>query len=415
MKHPVTLRRQRGAVIITLALILLFLLGFMGIALDFGRLFIVKTELQTAVDSCALAAASELDGAPDTIARATSAGLTAGNLNKVVLQAANATLADADVTFSATLTGTYSRGLAAADAKYVKCTHAKNGLKPWLLQAMSAFTGDPKYAQDQGVSAFGVATLASAQSTCPMPVAFRPNIDPATGAPYPGPDYGLTVGEWVTMITQQSAFTGGHIGWMSLVEGQNGTNAIREQMKGHCGIKINSRLQPSDNGSKAALVPVWNHRFGLYAGAPDFTAEPFKRPDLSGYSYPLTGGPNVYSDFVNRRAANAACAASVAGCKLVGPFSFPGNINYIVPSGSEPGSHGAEGMNRRVVLLSVIGGADGVSVVGFACMLMLQPLSIPMEEVKFEYLGNAANADSPCSSAGPPGGEGGPRVPALVH
>ena len=49
--------RQHGAVMVTVAFALLFLLGFMGIALDFGHLFVVKTELQTASDSCALAAA----------------------------------------------------------------------------------------------------------------------------------------------------------------------------------------------------------------------------------------------------------------------------------------------------------------------------------------------------------------------
>src|SRR5215207_5610799 len=78
--------RQRGAVIITTALALLFLLGFMGIALDFGRLFVVKTELQTAMDSCALAAAQELDGLSGARERATNAGKTAGNLNRVNLQ-----------------------------------------------------------------------------------------------------------------------------------------------------------------------------------------------------------------------------------------------------------------------------------------------------------------------------------------
>ena len=36
-------RQQHGAIIVTAALALLLLLGFMGIALDFGRLFIVRT------------------------------------------------------------------------------------------------------------------------------------------------------------------------------------------------------------------------------------------------------------------------------------------------------------------------------------------------------------------------------------
>ena len=50
-------RKQDGAVIVTVALALLLLLGFMGLALDFGHLFVVRTELQTAMDACALAAA----------------------------------------------------------------------------------------------------------------------------------------------------------------------------------------------------------------------------------------------------------------------------------------------------------------------------------------------------------------------
>ena len=64
MRHA-TRRSQRGAVIITVCLLMLFLLGFIGFALDFGRLFVVKSELQTAMDSCALAAAQELDLQPD--------------------------------------------------------------------------------------------------------------------------------------------------------------------------------------------------------------------------------------------------------------------------------------------------------------------------------------------------------------
>src|SRR5215208_2271790 len=104
-------RHQQGAVIITVALFTLFLLGFMGLALDFGRLFVVKTELQTAMDSCALAAAQELDGAADALTRATSAGKTAGNLNKVHFQGAAAGIINEEITFSNTLNGSYSDSL----------------------------------------------------------------------------------------------------------------------------------------------------------------------------------------------------------------------------------------------------------------------------------------------------------------
>src|SRR6186997_1276180 len=105
-------RRQTGAVILTVALTMLFLLGFMGIALDFGHLFVVKTELQTATDSCALAAAQELDGAADALTRATNAGITAGNLNKVNFQGTAAGFVANDVTFSDALNGAYSHTFA---------------------------------------------------------------------------------------------------------------------------------------------------------------------------------------------------------------------------------------------------------------------------------------------------------------
>jgi uncharacterized membrane protein len=83
-----SVNRQKGAVILTVAFALLFLMGFMAIALDFGHMFVVKDELQTSMDACALSAAQELDGAGDALTRATNAGITAGNLNHVDFQSA---------------------------------------------------------------------------------------------------------------------------------------------------------------------------------------------------------------------------------------------------------------------------------------------------------------------------------------
>jgi uncharacterized membrane protein len=52
-------REQRGTVAIIVALSALVLFGFAGIAIDVGRLYVNKTELQTAADACALAAAAD--------------------------------------------------------------------------------------------------------------------------------------------------------------------------------------------------------------------------------------------------------------------------------------------------------------------------------------------------------------------
>lgn len=416
MREAAGRHRQQGAVIITVALLTLFLLGFIGFALDFGRLFVVKSELQTAMDSCALAAAQELDLQPTAIDRATSAGKTAGNLNAVNFQSSSwsgkGQLVDAEITFRDSAYGPAD----STTAQYVQCQHTQSGVQMWLMQAMGAFLSNATdYPSTRYVLASAIATRAHGQTTCPLPVAMKPK---AGGE---APDYGFTVGEWVPMITDQSEFTGGHIGWMSLVDGASGTNEIRKQLNGFCGTKIDDQLEPSDSGVKTALVEPWNYRFGLYANKPDFgdPANAYKRPDLTGYAYSLenSSGSNVYNDFVSRRSANAACAATVADCKSVGSpdWKLPGNVNYITPAGGKlvPDSHGAEGTNRRVVLVPIVGATD--KVVSFACMLMLQPLSIPMVEVQFEYLGNASLPTSPCSFSGMPGGVAGPLVPALVR
>src|SRR5690349_24551964 len=87
--------RQAGVTLIMLAFAIAILLGFAALVIDAGRLFVMKTELQSADDACALAAASELrpglsPADTDAVNRAISAGLTAGNRNNIGFQAAPA-------------------------------------------------------------------------------------------------------------------------------------------------------------------------------------------------------------------------------------------------------------------------------------------------------------------------------------
>jgi hypothetical protein len=57
----------------------------------------------------------------------------------------------------------------------------------------------------------------------------------------------------------------------------------------------------------------------------------------------------------------------------------------------------------------------GGRVIDYACMLMLQPLSIPMSDTWLEFRGNAGAAGSPCTTSGLAGGTAGPLVPVLVR
>ena len=62
--------RQNGAILVMTILFLILLLGFAALALDLGRLYVLRTEMQNAADSAALAAAVELDGRDNAIADA---------------------------------------------------------------------------------------------------------------------------------------------------------------------------------------------------------------------------------------------------------------------------------------------------------------------------------------------------------
>jgi hypothetical protein len=401
-------RRQRGAMIITTALVLLFLLGFMGIALDFGHLFVVRTELQTAVDSCALAAARELDGQGTALTRAASAGQTSGNANRVNMQSATwsgqGQMVAADITFR---DSAYALTTVPAAARYAQCVHTQPNIAIWLMKAMGAFSGNAAaYPATGSVAASAVATRASAQTTCPIPVALKPK---AGGT---APNYGLNVGDWVKLIQAQNASAGGEIGWANL-DGSNSASETESELNNHCGTKVGDTL--GTPGVQTSVTDVWNQRFGIYKNSGNPSVQ---RPDYTGYTYTALTWPaqsNAYNDFVAKRASFASCAATgkVKDCEDLTGLSL-NSFQKLAAAGNVAGGHKQYGLDRRIVTVPVIDGNSHV--IDYACMLMLQPLTIPMGDTWLEYLGNAgAPVGSPCTTAGLPGGTAGPLVPVLVR
>lgn len=71
--------RQRGFVLVTMALAAAGVFGVVGLAVDVGRMFIAKNETQAYCDSAALAAALALDGTTTGIARAHTAVTASAN------------------------------------------------------------------------------------------------------------------------------------------------------------------------------------------------------------------------------------------------------------------------------------------------------------------------------------------------
>ena len=71
--------RQRGFVLVTMALAAVGVFAVVGLAVDVGRMFIAKNETQAYCDSAALAAALALDGTTTGIARAHAAVTASAN------------------------------------------------------------------------------------------------------------------------------------------------------------------------------------------------------------------------------------------------------------------------------------------------------------------------------------------------
>jgi hypothetical protein len=416
MRPSIGRRQQRGAVIITTALALLFLLGFMAISIDLGHLFVVKTEIQTAMDSCALAAAKELDGGSDALTRATSAGQTAADMNKVDLQQAGAAIAANDITFSDSLIGGFSHTFGPVSAaKYAKCTHTKSGITPWLMQAMAAFSGDSSLAGPRSVYATAVATLAPSQTNCALPIGVCQK---------PG---GFQPGEWLTGAVNASEATTGQFRWVDFSGNGGGARELNNILRGEgqCQLPAGDTVvgKPGNNGSAA---DAYNTRFGIFqgSGAPPDSG----MPDLTGYAWYKNTAP-VQPPYPNKyRSAGGYLEKRAASTPYQGDNTAPDTTGLQTVGRTYSGSLASAGANgRRVVPVPVVDCAafDGLSgsgtirVASLACVLLLHPIKKgagpSSTKMYIEYIGSASDPSSPCTTSGLPGGAAGPLVPVLVQ
>lgn len=443
--HPLHLRptdhsprvHQRGAVAIVVGLMIAVMVGFIGLALDGGHLYLTKTELQNSADACALAASYELTGAP-TIApaafdRAEKAGQTVGTINKVDFQGASIAVTDVSVRFSATLSAGsswVSAGAAAANSKYVRCTLTRSGIAPWFMQVLGIGA--------QTVNALATATLTPAQTNCAMPMGLCVQAG-GTAAN----NFGYTVGNWYgldfseTGGGNQSTYTG-NFRWLDfdpggatpgcpgggaqelacLVKGPGQCSLPPPIVTGGCASSGNN-TDPGcvgENGNVSAMAAAYNSRFGLYKGSYNASNAP---TDFTGNAYRIgtwTLGRDAYGGTVageqNFKTARA---------------SFLSTQGIYVPGGGYSNASQAQhqtGADRRLVVMPMVdctGFASGqhAPIRGYSCTLMLDPYDKSGNDVisKLEYEGLANVPGSACASSGIAGNTTsiGPMVPALVQ
>lgn len=419
--------RQRGAVAIMVAVSLLVLLGMFGLAVDSGRLYINKSELQSAADSCALAASQELNCQPvgatpcaaTFLQKAEAAGTFAAGRNRAQLQGSAVTIAPGDVRFSTTL-GPNSAYLARAaganpNSRFVMCIARADDIAPWVMGVIGV--------GDSDVSAIGVATLAPGQTFCsnaPIGVCQK-----AGGS---APNFGYSVGEWIAGNftasgggngPNDSASVTGGFRWVDFTPNAGGNSEIREQLAGRsqvCGLQVGGNVQQPGTQQGAKLT--YNTRFGVYANGSGETATSAP-PDYTGYAYPnrapgspvIPVGTSAYANYVTRQNANTPF--------IEAQYGGTGQVAVGQDVVSTMATHIANGSERRLIAVPVIAcGTGTVPMLGLACVLMLNPMSKGNNgTVYLEYRGNAADGTSPCRNLGLTGGPGtnGPLVPTLVQ
>lgn len=380
--------RQQGAMLIFFLIMLPILIATMGLALDIGKFFVVKSELQNSADACALAAAYELDGTATQFTRANTAGLNLAAKNNVYFQ--QGAVAGTTVQFSTTANGGYvAAGSAPANAGFVRCNVSQPNVPNWFIQLVGI--------GNQTIPATAVATNVPGQSTCSLPVGL---CDAPPGTP---------PGTWLEGVQSAAGGETGFFRWIDFNPPAGGASELNALLSGAntCSISsTNPNLPIAGYGVVSSADRHYNTRFGIRAGGTPNDSV----PDYSGYAYFPTNWPskfNAYSDFVaNRRPVNAAYQG-VSGITISG--------NPTILSSAELA---AQGSNRRVAVAPVINCATQ-TFQRWACVFLLHPMSTsgpPSTRMYLEYLGDANNA-GPCKSfefAGPSNGAG-PKVSALVQ
>ncbi len=420
--------RERGAVMIMVALAAAVLFGFVGLAVDLGHLFVAKTELQSAVDACALAAAEELRPGvappdPQAVTRAVNAGILAGNRNRVDFQSASAGIASGDLLFSDRLSDNstvypfgYVSSAAAnpATARYAMCSHVRGGIATWFMEVLERFLGLAP--GSKSVGAWAVATLKPSQANCAIPLGLCEK-----GA---GPGFGLTPGQWIGGKFGSGGGLTGSFNWVDFSPPSGGASELSALLAGQGQCSLNTGTKVGQNGADESVATAWNSRFGLYkngGGNPGLTTSP---PDFTGYAYTAKDWPgqsNAYGDFQTRRTAFSSYGDTIDTIGNGNTIAGLGLANaFNVATHGASGQLASYGADRRLVTAPILNcgawaSAQTIPIDGWACVLMLQPVDKPGDPIAMEYEGLSDAPGSPCATSGLGGGSVGPLVPVLVQ
>ena len=401
--------RQRGAVAILVAVTMIVLLGFLGLAVDGGHLYLTKTELQNSADACSLAASYELTN-PTTLTtaaytRAVAAGQTVALRNLVNFQGSAIVASNVSVTFGTDLKAGTSwvtastAGSATPRPSYVRCTLTRPSIAMFFMPLLGVGS--------QTVATLATAGLVPSQSSCVVPMGLC-TVGGATTAPF-----GLTAGTWYNSGSTPSGWV-----WVGF-SGSTSESVLVTQLAGNgvCSAVVGDFVgKVSANGQSTAKA--WNTNFGLYQGTTPAAAH----PDYAGYAYTALNwstSNNALNDFLGKRSTNTPYGSSVSNGNSITGLSIKNSYQLA----TAPSDYQTFGANRRLVAAPIIDctklvkNGDTTPVLGWGCTFLLQPFDNPSDAIKVEYEGLASTSGSPCVGLGIPGASTstGPVVPALVQ
>jgi hypothetical protein len=398
--------KQRGItlIVVTIALFSLLLIG--GLALDTGRVMVNKARLQATVDAAALSAAKVLDVTGST-SQATTAVTSVFTLN-----AQNHS--DLWSVFgSVTRTVEYSNTLLPFAA----------GTTPalYIRVRASGFSIAATLASVAGIDNFTIAASAVAGPSPTINTAC--NIAPIMmcGAPSTpaAPIFGYSTGE--IMVLKYAGGGGGAgvgPGNYMLLDVGSGGSAVRTQLAGSyasCST-VNNDVTTETGVAAGPVAQGLNTRFNEYSGPLGGTQSTYP-PDV------VTAQPSGSSRL---SCSDKSCTAVVAGSpsqtitnsSQYGTWSYEGMYQPRLQSGSYNVAPPAGVPDRRILAVPIGDcttagtGKSNVSVMGLACVFLLQDVDQSDSNVFGEVLSNCqVNGNpGPTPKSGP-----GPYIIQLYH
>ena len=249
-------RAENGSVLLVLLIFLPILLVMGGLGADIGKLYVAKSELQSAADACALAAAAQFDSSANQITNATNAGSIVALKNNVVFQKNPIVSGDVAITYPTSLNG--------VAGTYVQCNISKDNIVSWFTPLLNLMGGNAD--ADEKIVARAVATTVPGQTTCDIPVAICQNQVA-----------GKKRGDWIMGILAPSQgkenqdeveIPSGSFKWVDLTpELKGGANEIKGILNGSLSTSCNVSAAPDTNISKSGFNgsarKAYNTRFGL--------------------------------------------------------------------------------------------------------------------------------------------------------